>query len=101
MRTKRLFLVVNRIGHTGWITPWSAAVEIADLELELDSERLLIGLGRDTAELKLDASAEGKLGPYPVIWNDLVYGLYWIEVDGTNLRTPRVSVSSTGRDRRP
>lgn len=90
---KRLFLLVGRIGHSGWITPWSAALEVGEIEFDLDGERLLIELGRDTAELALDTGITGKLGPYPVIWQDRVYGLYWIEVDGTNLRMPRVTAT--------
>lgn len=87
----RLFLVVGQIGHSGWITPWTAAIEIGEFGLELDDKRLLLDLGQDPLTLALDGESSYAVGPHPVIWRDRVFGLYWIEPVGTSLRLPQLN----------
>ena len=87
----RLFLVVGQIGHSGWITPWTAAVEIGEFNFEVDDKRLLLDLGKDPLTLALGGEPNDTIGPHPVIWRDRVFGLYWLEPEGTSLRLPRLN----------
>lgn len=87
----RLFLVVGQIGHSGWITPWTAAVEVGEFSFELDEERLLLDLGEEPLTLALSGGSNYAIGPHAVIWRDRVFGLYWLEPEGTSLRLPRLN----------
>lgn len=87
----RLFLFIGQIGHSGRLTGSSAKLQIGEVAFDLNAKRLRLEMGREPLEIALVGDGDSAVGPLPIIWNDQVYGIYWIEPNGTTLRVPKLS----------